>query len=168
MLEHRYLRRITGQRSWQRAAAHGLFYGDRAYLVARSDWTEEMRYWALANMSEVRITDEAFEFDDGFDLGDFAQRCFGMFQEAPVDVTLRFDAKAAPDAAAHLFHPGQETTRNDDGTLTVRFRAGGTREMCWHLFTWGQRVTVEEPESQWRELAEMCAGLAGHHGTELA
>ena len=122
-----------------------------------------MRYWTLANMSEVRVTGEAFEFDEGFDLGEFARRSFGVFQEAPVDVTLRFDARAAADAASFLFHPGQATTRNDDGTLTVRFRAGGTREMCWHLFTWGQRVIVEEPESLRRELAEMCAGLAGHH-----
>ena len=163
VLAFRYLSRMTGRRSWQRVAPHGLLYGGRAYLVGRSDWTEEMRYWALASMSEVRVTGEAFEFDEGFDLGDFARRSFGVFQEAPVDVTLRFDARAAEDAAAYLFHPGQETARNEDGTLTVRFRAGGTREMCWHLFTWGDAVTVEEPASLRRELAEMCAGAARHH-----
>ena len=163
VLAFRYLSRMTGLRSWQRVAPHGLLYGGRAYLVGRSDWTEEMRYWALAGMSEVRVTGEAFEFDEGFDLGDFARCSFGVFQEAPVDVTLRFDARAAEDAAAFLFHPGQETTRNDNGTLTVRFRAGGTREMCWHLFTWGDGVTVEAPESLRRELAEMCAAAARHH-----
>lgn len=167
VLAFRYLSRFTGRQSWQRVAPHGLLYGGRGYLVGRSDWTEDMRYRALTNMSEVRMTGVAFEFDEGFDLRDFARRSFGVFQEEPVDVTLRFDAKAAEDAAAYLFHPGQETTRNDDGTLTVRFRAGGTREMCWHLFTWGRRVTVGEPESLKRELAEMCARLAGHHGVEL-
>ena len=163
LLAFRYLSRMTERRSRQRVAPHGLLYGDRAYLVGRSDWTEEMRYWALANMSEVRVTGEAFEFDEGFDLGEFARRSFGVFQEEPIDVTLRFDARSAPDAASYLFHPGQELTENEDGTLTARFRAGGTREICWHLFTWGQRVTVEEPESLKRELAEMCAGLAEHH-----
>ena len=166
VLAFRYLSRFTGRQSWQRVAPHGLLYGGRAYLVGRSDWTDEMRYWALANMSDVRVTDEAFEFDDGFDLHEYARRSFGVFQEEPIDVTLRFDARAAPDAASYLFHPGQTLTENDDGTLTVRFRAGGTREMCWHLFTWGDRVTVEAPESLRRELAEMCAGLAGHHGVE--
>lgn len=164
VLAFRYLSRMTGLRSWQRVAPHGLLYGGRAYLVGRSGWTEEMRYWALAGMSEVRVTGEAFEFDEGFDLGDFARRSFGVFQEEPVDVTLRFDARAAEDAAAYLFHPGQETARNEDGTLTVRFRAGGTREMCWHLFTWGDRVTVEAPASLRRELAKMCAAAARHHG----
>ena len=164
VLAFRYLSRMTVQSSWQRVAPHGLLYGGRAYLVGRSDWTDEMRYWALANMSEVRVTDKAFAFDEGFDLGDFARRSFGVFQEEPIDVTLRFDAGAAEDAAAFLFHPGQETTENEDGTLTVRFRAGGTREMCWHLFTWGRRVTVEEPESLRRELAEMCKVVGEHHG----
>jgi predicted DNA-binding transcriptional regulator YafY len=28
----------------------------------------------------------------------------------------------------------------------VRFTAGGVREMCWHLFTWGAAVTVVAPE----------------------
>ena len=37
--------------------------------------------------------------------------------------------------------------RNDDGSITVRFTAGGEHELCWHLITWGTTVTVEQPES---------------------
>jgi predicted DNA-binding transcriptional regulator YafY len=32
-----------------------------------------------------------------------------------------------------------------DGSLVVRFRAGGLLEMAWHLFTWGDQVEVVEP-----------------------
>ena len=39
VLAFRYLSRMTGRRSWQRVAPHGLLYGGRAYLVGRSDWT---------------------------------------------------------------------------------------------------------------------------------
>ena len=35
--------------------------------------------------------------------------------------------------------------------------------MCWHLFTWGDAVTVEAPESLRLEIAEMCSRLAAHH-----
>ena len=41
--------------------------------------------------------------------------------------------------------------------------AGGTREMCGHLFPWGDEVTGEEPASLRRVLAEMCAAAARHH-----
>ena len=48
--------------------------------------------------------------------------------------------------------------------MTVRFTAGAVHEMCWHLVTWGNTVTVEQPASLRRRLAEMCATLASHHG----
>ena len=135
MIDFQYLSRMTGRRSRQRVQPHGLLYGSRAYLVGRSDWTEEMRYWVLANMSEVTLADEMFEFDDGFDIEEFASRSFGVYQEKPIDVTLRFEAEVAPDVVSFLFHPGQEITENEDGSLTVRFQAGGSLEMCRHLFT---------------------------------
>ena len=31
-----------------------------------------------------------------------------------------------------------------DGTLAVRFTAGGIDEICWYLVTWGDSVTVRE------------------------
>ncbi len=164
----RYLSRMTGRRSRQRVQPHGILYGSRAYLVGRSDWTEEMRYWVLANMSEAALSDESFEFDEDFDLEEFAGRSFGVFQEEPIDVVLRFAPEVAADAATFLFHPGQETEKNDDGSLTVRFTAGGTREMCWHLFTWGDAVTVEEPESLRAQMAEMCSRFAVHHQAQRA
>lgn len=159
----RYLSRMTGRRSRQRVQPHGILYGSRAYLVGRSGWTEDMRYWVLANLSEAALTDESFEFDEDFDLEEFAGRSFGVFQEEPINVALRFAPEAAADAAAFLFHPGQDVSENEDGSLTVRFRAGGTREMCWHLFTWGTRVAVEEPESLRVRMAEMCSSVAAHH-----
>ena len=94
-----------------------------------------MRYWVLANMIEAALTDESFEFDEGFDLEEFAGRSFGVFQEEPIDVVLRFAPEVAADAATFLFHPRQTMENEDDGSLIVRFTAGGTREMCWHLFT---------------------------------
>ena len=159
----RYLSRMTGRRSRQRVRPHGLLYGSRAYLVGRADWTADMRYWVLANMSEVTLADEMFEFDDEFDMEEFASRSFGVFQEEPIDVTLRFEAEVAPDVASFLFHPGQEIMENEDGSLTVRFQAGGSLEMCRHLFTWGDKVTIEGPVSLRVQLAEMCSTLAEHH-----
>lgn len=164
----RYLSRMTGRRSRQRVQPHGILYGSRAYLVGRFDWTEDMRYWVLANMSEVALSYESFEFDEGFDLEEFAGRSFGVFQEEPIDVALRFAPEIAADAASFLFHPGQEVAINDDGSLTVRFRAGGTREMCWHLFTWGNTVTVEKPDSLREQMAEMCSLFVVHHRARSA
>ena len=84
----------------------------------------------------------------------------------PVDVRLRFDEDAAPDAENFLFHPSQTCARNNDGSVTVRFRACGIEEMCWHLVTWGDTVTVEGPPRLRRRLVEMCEAIAAHHQTQ--
>ena len=78
-------------------------------------------------------------------------------------MVLRFAPGAARDASNFVFHPDQTTEPNDDGSLTVRFEAGGIDEMCWHLFTWGESVTIEEPLGLRRKLACMCVMLAEHH-----
>ena len=132
--------------------------------MARTDWSGEPRLWRLANISGAKLALDDFERDPAFDLQAFARRSFGTFQEEPVKVALRFDARAAPDAATFLFHPDQTVEENDDETVTVRFKAGGLDEMCWHLVTWGDHVIVEKPAKLRRRLAEMCAALAGHHG----
>ena len=167
-VEFQYISRSTGRRSSQRVQPYGVLYGNRAFLVARTDWANGMRLWRLANMSKARTTRETFERDPAFDLQRFAERSFGVFQESPVETVLRFDARVAGDAAAFLFHPSQSVARHEDGSLTVRFHAGGLDEMCWHLFTWGDSVTVEKPASLRRRLARMCASLAAHHGDPSA
>ena len=163
MVEFRYRARSTGQTSLQRAEPYGLIYGNRAFLVARNEWNDDPRLWRLTSMGDARLLDERFERDPAFDLQRYARRSFGTFQEKPVRVVLRFDAAAAPDASAFLFHPDQAVDGQDDGTVTVRFEAGGLDEICWHLVTWGETVTVEKPVRLRRRLARMCATLASHH-----
>ena len=162
-IEFTYLSRGTGRRNRQRIWPYGVLYGNRAFLVGRTDRGKEPRLWRLGSMSEVRKTDEAFERDPVFDLRRYAARSFGTFQENPLDVVLRFDADVAPDAKAFQFHPSQIITESSDGSLTVRFRAGGNEEICWHLVTWGESVTILEPASLRQRLAKMCASLAAHH-----
>ena len=162
-VEFEYVSRSSGRPSRQLVEPYGVLYGNRVYLVGSADWAEQPRLWSLANVSKARITGQTFEREPDFDLQKFAERSFGAFQEPPVDVVLRFDAGAARDAAAFLFHPTQTLVENEDGTLTVKFRAGGLNEMCWHLFTWGTGVTVEQPASLRERLRGMCAELAGHY-----
>ncbi len=162
-IEFNYLSRGTARRSRQRVWPYGVLYGNRAFLVGRTDRGNEPRLWRLANVGEARITDETFERNPAFDLRVYAERSFGTFQERPIEVVLRFDAEAAADAKAFQFHPSQSTAENSDGSLTVRFKASGIEEMCWHLVTWGKSVTVVEPTSLRERLTRMCDSLAAHH-----
>ena len=102
VVEFRYLAQSTGRQSQQLIVPYGLLYGNRAFLVGRTDWSDGPRLWRLVNMSEARTTGETFEPDPGFDLRRYAERSFGTFQEKPVQVVLRFDSAAARDASAFM------------------------------------------------------------------
>jgi predicted DNA-binding transcriptional regulator YafY len=136
----------------------------RQYLVAYSGWAEDVRLFALAGFERIAVTGETFERPKDFDLTAWMQRSFGIWQEELHDVVWRFTPEAAPEAGMYLFHPTQEMTEEPDGSLLVRFRAGGLREMCWHLFRWGDQVEIISPV----QLTEAMADLAGLvlHGSD--
>jgi len=106
---------------------------------------------------------ERFERREDFTLQDYAGRAFGVFREEAADVVWRFSPAAAPDARSFDFHPTQEMEEAPDGALIVRFRAGGHKEMCWHLFTWGGEVEVVEPDA----LRRMYAAMVGEVGRAI-
>ena len=100
---------------------------------------------------------------EDFNLRAYAAQSFGIYQEEPIDVVLRIEPGAAQDAASWQFHPTQRITHEDNGGLTVRFRAGGILEMCWHFFTWGTALTIVAPDNLREAMAKLTAVVAEHH-----
>lgn len=124
---------------------YGVLYGRRGYLVAHLDGMESMRLWRLDRIAEAQALEENFQ-PRTFHLAAYAAQSFGVFQEAPEDVALRFVPDAAADAAEWEFHPAQVQERTGDGALIVRFRCGGMQELAWHLITWGDAVEILAPK----------------------
>ncbi len=145
---------------------YGLLYGGRGWLVAHVEGLPELRLWRLDRITSADLLDRGFARDEAFSLTDYAARSFGVFQEDPVEVVLRFAPDAAADAAGWLFHPTQTKTPEADGSLIVRFSAGGLREMCWHLFTWGDAVTILAPEDLRHDMREMLRAARQTLGAE--
>jgi predicted DNA-binding transcriptional regulator YafY len=139
----------------------GLLYGTWHYLVAWNDARSKPVLFRLSRIEHAELLGEHFEPPEGFDLRAFAEQSFGVFQEEPVDVVWRFRPAAAAEAREYLFHPRQETETQADGSLLVRFRAGGLREMAWHLFTWGGDVEVVAPAVLRAELDRLLAASLG-------
>ena len=56
-----------------------------------------------------------------------------------------------------------------DGTVIVRFRASGMKELAWHLFTWGDAVEIVSPPRLKTLLVEQLeAALKAHARAEGA
>ena len=148
-----YLNKKTGKTSSNILDPYGFLYGERNhYLVAHhSDgyFGDEVHNFILSNIKAVEILDIPFVPTKGFDLKKYAELSFGAYHEEPFEVEWLFDKDAADEASLYIFHPTQIMHKNDDGSLTVKFKAGGRLEMDWHLYTWGEHVKVIKP-TNWK------------------
>lgn len=119
-----------------------LFGQGRQYLLAWSEYQDDLRLYALAGFERAEPEKDVYERPEGFDLQEWLAESFGIWREEPLDVEWRFLPDVAEEAAGYVFHPRQQTERLEDGSLIVRFRAGGRQEMAWYLVRWGDRVEV--------------------------
>lgn len=127
---------------------YGVLFGMRGYLIAREiDNGGKYRHFRLDRISRAGLLQDSFVRDPGFDLGRHAAQAFGSFHSddeyGPVE--WRFAPAAADVARTFVFHPDQQVQDEADGSLAVRFTAGGWLEMAWHLYQWGDVVDVIAP-----------------------
>lgn len=148
---------------WRKVIPYGLLFGPRYYVVAGIKNRRGAALYRLDCIHNLVVTEEPGVPPSDFDLRAYADRSFGVFQEEPEDVVLRFAPSAARDARTYLFHPTQITTDEQDGSLTVRFRAGGLLQIAHHLMTWGKAATVLAPPRLQEIMREQVDALYRHH-----
>jgi predicted DNA-binding transcriptional regulator YafY len=139
---------------------YGILFDRMNYLVAAEMGTHQPRSWRLDRIRSIELTDTPACPPPGFAMSDYIAQSFGVYQDAPEDVVLRVLPEGADDARAWRFHPGQVLEEEEDGSVLVRFRSGGMRELAWHLFTWEEKVEILAPErlkATMRELLEICS-----------
>lgn len=124
----------------------GVMFGRANYLVAADRETGRIQTFRLDRMSHVAAQDGVAIPPPDFDLNVFASQSFGIYQDEIEDVVLRIAPQGAAEAKSWRWHPTQTFEDQPDGSVVVRFRASGMRELAWHLFTWGEQAVILAPE----------------------
>ena len=132
----------------------GLLFGRANYLVAQEDAEAGPRNWRLDRVHDIEVLAEPAAVPETFSLQDYADESFGIYHDAVEDVVLAVTPEGAEDALRWRFHANQQVAAQEDGSVIVRFRASGMRELAWHLFTWGDKVRVVAPEILRRTLLD--------------
>lgn len=137
---------------------YGIIYGSNVYLVGVEGDYKSPYVYLLHRFSDVEITYDTFDKGD-FDIKAFANKSFGVYQNEIMKVELLFSKEVADDVLHFNFHPTQKVKENEDGTVTVKFKASGPYEIIWHVFKWGEFVKIVSPKSlrkDYIELLEKC------------
>jgi len=144
-------------------APWGLIFGRVNYLVGADLGESEPKTRRLDRILALEVLDVNAGPPEDFDLQAFADRSFGVYQDAVQDIVLSISKDGAEDALGWRFHPTQQVTQEADGSVTVRFSASGMLELSWHLFTWGDKVTVVEPPVLRERLVSELRTALEHH-----
>ena len=136
---------------------YGILYGDKNHYLLAANYDEQrienIHYYILSNIKRIKpIPGKTYSIPENFSVSNYVKDLFGMYNEKPFDVEWLFSPKAAKEASQFVFHPSQTMEFLPDGSLLVRFRAGGALEMAWHLYTWCGQVKVLKPADFWRRV----------------
>ena len=131
----------------------GIVYGANVYLIGVEGDKPNPYVYRLHKVTDIELTEEKFDKGD-FDIKEYANRSFGVYQNEIIKVELRFSKEVAEDVLNYNFHPTQKVKQNDDGTVTVKFKASGELEILWHIFRWGDKVQIISPKSLKKEYVE--------------
>lgn len=126
---------------------YGLIILNKYYLVGFNEYKQGIRQYLVNKVRNVKILDEYYEMQDEFNLSEYANNSFGVYQEEPMNVVLEFKEAVADEVLNYHFHPTQKIKQLDNGNIAVKFRAGGTQAICHELFKWGENIAEIKPTS---------------------
>lgn len=154
-----YLSRGKGDVTERIVQPYGFVYGLRHYLIAWCEEAQDLRSFSLAGIENITLMSLSFNRMEGFDLKRYAERSFGVFQEEPYPVTIRFSADVADDVRDYRIHPTQTLEEQPDGSVRVHFTAGGWKEISWFVMQWEGKAEIVEPEHLKQAYADMVEKL---------
>lgn len=122
---------------------YGVIIGDKYYLLAKDN--KKLKLYKINKIKNLKLLDEYFEKDENFNLQEYCNNSFGIYQEEPYNVVLEFDKEVKDDVLNYHFHPTQKVKVLDNGNVEVKFKSGGKLAMCFEFFKWGNRVKIKKP-----------------------
>ena len=122
---------------------YGIIIGDKYYLLAKDN--KKLKLYKINKIKNLELLDEYFEKDENFNLQEYCNNSFGIYQEDPYNVVLEFNKEVAEDVLNYHFHPTQKVKVLNNGNIEVKFKSGGKLAMCYEFFKWGANVKIKKP-----------------------
>ena len=125
---------------------YGIFKGKKTYLIATDDKSDNYKYFKISNITSSTETDEYFNMNEEFDIEDFRQNTFGIWQGEKYNVKLKFPIELKEQITNYSFHPTQKIY-TENNKIYVEFSASGEIEICREIYKWEPKVKILEPET---------------------
>lgn len=129
---------------------HLWLHRGRGYVVAWCHLRGAIRTFALQRIQRLEpIADpdaEPFSIQPGYDFDSYVADRFRIFgDEQPLDVAIRFAPGAALYISERTWHPTQQITQHEGGSITLTMTTAGLPELTTWVLSFGPRATALRP-----------------------
>ncbi len=123
-----------------------LFFQNSLYLGGYAHNRRALRLFLIDRMQNVEVHTERFEIPEDFRTEDLTGSAFGLVDEEPMSVRVRFLPEVAHLIRERIWHPSQHLEAQDDGSVLLSFEAGGEKEILAWLYSFLPHLEVIAPE----------------------
>lgn len=143
----------TDETSERTIDPYALIYSEGRWLVvAHCQKVDELRKFDVACMLEVEKTWMKFD-DKGFNLKQYMDERWGLYDGDPTTVKVRFDKEVAPLITnKEKWHPSEKRKILKNGDVELTFKVGGTEKLKRWIYSWIPYAKVISPQSFVKEI----------------
>lgn len=123
--------------------------GQTIYVIGQIIPEYEIRTFKLERILRIDSTQNHYELPDAFDAGHLFDQAWGIWftDQDPVEVKLKFSQRATQRVRETRWHPSEQVTICEDGSLLWKAFIAEPREMMPWIRGWGSEVEVLAPAS---------------------
>jgi len=140
-----------------------LLHMNGLYLVGYSHRAKDLRTFAVERMSHAELTEERFDIPPDFSPKAITQRAFGIIDEPPRKIRIRFSREVAHLLKEREWHPTQRVTPLADGGVILTMEAGGLQELTKWVLSWGAHAEVLAPAELIKEVKAHLTAAQQHY-----
>ena len=141
---------------------HIVNYRGEWYLIGYCHVRKSILRFAVSRISRAELTDKKFTPKADFNFDSFIGSGFGiMTEDIEHHIKIRFSKEQAPYIIERQWHPGQNITHNQDGTVVLTFTSNSLYEVKRWVLSWGSGAKVLAPAELIDQIKGDVAALSG-------
>ena len=138
-------RNVTSERQFNPYLLH-IYRGTNPYVIGYCHNRQEVRWFRVDRIKELRILEKTFVLDPTFNAKDHLELIFQ--HEAggiPTSVSIWFDAVTAPYIRERRWHPTQDIQEYPDGSLILNMFVRGLQDIKRWVLGYGKGAIARDP-----------------------
>ena len=140
--------------------------GQSTYSIGQIEPSNQMRTFKIERIERIELINEPYFIPESFNPDVLFSQAWGIWftDQEPVEIILHFSQRVAHRVGETRWHPSEQVTAQEDGSLLWRALIAEPREMMPWIRGWGADCEVLAPEEIREKMVEEAKNLNQIYG----